>query len=132
MGARILIVEDDPSSLELTAYLLDSAGYSTLLAREGGTGLRLALEASPDVIVCDLQMPVLNGYELVGRLKEDPGWRRVPVVAVSAFSMPGDREKALAAGFDGYLTKPITPETFVQEIAAFLPRHLRAEPPAND
>jgi two-component system cell cycle response regulator DivK len=132
MVARILIVEDDPSSLELTAYLLDSAGYSTLLAREGGTGLRLALEASPDVIVCDLQMPVLNGYELVRRLMEDPSWRRVPLVAVSAFSMPGDRERALEAGFDGYLTKPITPETFVQEIAAFLPRPLPAEPRADD
>ena len=71
-------------------------------------------------------MPVLTGFEFVRRLRQEPEWRRVPMVAVSAFSMPNDREQALAAGFDAYVSKPITPETFVAEIEALLPAHARA------
>nr|WP_315186601.1 response regulator [uncultured Albidiferax sp.] len=129
MSARILVIEDDEFSRELVRYLLDRHGYTVLEAADGGAGLDLALNAHPDLVLCDLQMPVLNGYEVVQRLRSNPLWQVVPVIAVTAFSMPGDRDIALAAGFDNYLTKPITPEIFVQQIAAFLPLGLRANAP---
>lgn len=125
MNTRILVVEDDAPSLELALFLLDSAGYTTLSASDGGTGLQLALTTEPDMVLCDVQMPVLNGYALVHRLRENPQWHRVPVLAISAFSMRGDRERALQAGFDGYLPKPIVPGGFVQEVESFLEPRLR-------
>jgi len=133
MNARILIVEDDDPSRELVTFLLEKSGYVILSARDGAAGLRMALEEDPDLILSDLQMPHVDGYELVRRLVAEPRWRRVPLIAVSAFSMRGDREKALAAGFDGYFSKPISPQTFVQEVAEFLPPALRTaarSPPA--
>ena len=126
MPARILIIEDDSASRALVKYLLENAGYITLDAEDGGAGARLALEANPDLVICDLQMPVMNGYEVVRYLREHPLWRRVPMVAVTAFSMTGDRETALTAGFDQHLTKPIDPETFVGQIEALLPAGLSA------
>lgn len=125
MPARILIIEDDSASRALVHYLLESAGYATLEAEDGAIGLQIALQAQPDLIICDLQMPVMNGYELVRVLREQPGWRHVPLIAVTAFSMAGDRETALTAGFDEHITKPITPETFVRQVEAFLPPTLR-------
>jgi CheY-like chemotaxis protein len=129
MPTCILVIEDDEFSRELVRYLLDRQGYVVLEAADGRAGLELALNAHPDLVLCDLQMPVLNGYEVVQRLRSHPLWRPVPVIAVTAFSMPGDRAIALAAGFDNYLTKPITPETFTEQIAAFLPPGLRAPHP---
>lgn len=126
MPARILIIEDDSASRALVGYLLEASGYATLEAEDGSIGLRMALQAQPDLIICDLQMPVMNGYELTRVLHEHPDWHRVPLIAVTAFSMAGDRETALAAGFDEHITKPITPETFVGQIEAFLPNTLRA------
>lgn len=132
MPARILIIEDDSASRELVKYLLEASGYVTLDAEEGRRGLELALQANPDLVICDLQMPEMNGYEVMRQLRENPGWRRVPLIAVTAFSMVGDRETALSAGFDDHITKPITPETFVDQIESFLPAELRAKrPPRN-
>lgn len=126
MPARILIIEDDSSSRELAKYLMEAAGYATLTAEEGRSGVRLALQADPDLVICDLQMPVMNGYDVVRCLLDNPAWRRVPLIAVTAFSMSGDRESALAAGFDDHITKPIAPESFVAQIEAYLPPELRA------
>ncbi len=120
MGARILIIEDDPASLELARYLLVAAGHAALVASDGGAGLELAVSARPDLVICDLQMPVLDGFEVARRLRADAAWRRVPLVAVSAFSMPGDREAALEAGFDAYYSKPIVPEAFVGDVERLL------------
>ncbi len=132
MPARILIIEDDSASRALVKYLLETAGYVTLDADDGGVGVQRILQANPDLVICDLQMPVMNGYEVVRYLREHPGWRRVPLIAVTAFSMAGDRETALKAGFDEHLTKPIDPETFVGQIEALLPTELRAmRPPLN-
>lgn len=125
MPTRILIIEDDSASRALVRYLLEAAGYATMEAEDGGVGLRMAQQAQPDLIICDLQMPVMNGYELARALRDQADWRRVPLIAVTAFSMAGDRETALAAGFDEHITKPITPETFVAQIEAFLPRALQ-------
>lgn len=130
MPARILIIEDDLASRELLRYLLAAAGYVTLEAEDGATGLRMALEDRPDLVVSDLQMPAMNGYDVLRGLQAQAGWRRIPVLAVTAFSMAGDRERVLAAGFDEHITKPIVPETFVSQIEAFLPPELRASGPS--
>ena len=125
MVGEILIIEDDPASLELAVYLLSARGYTLHSAADGAEGLRLAFERRPDLILCDLQMPVLDGFEVLDRLRSDPALGAIPVVAVSAFSMVGDRERALATGFTGYLAKPVDPETFAVSVEAYLPRDRR-------
>ena len=124
MPARILVLEDDPASRELLIYLFSAAGYETFAAPDGVMGVRMALDLNPDLLLCDLQMPAMNGYEVLRSLYQAPTWRRVPIIAVTAFSMQGDRETALAAGFDGYFAKPIMPEQFVRQVEAFLPGNL--------
>ena len=132
MAARILIIEDNKANLELVEYLLKASGYATLAAQDGEQGVRAARKEKPDLIICDLQMPVMDGYEVVRELKKDPLLRPIPVIAVTALSMPGDRNNVLAAGFDGYLSKPIEPETFVRTVEGFLPPGLRAQPPPGE
>src|ERR1041385_9084409 len=125
MGARVLIMEDNKANLDLVEYLLKASGYTTLSARDGEEGVRTAQKERPDLIICDLQMPIMDGYEVVRELKKDPLLRSIPVIAVTALSMPGDRNNVLAAGFDGYLSKPIDPETFVRTVEGFLPPEQR-------
>ena len=126
MAARILIIEDNKANLELAEYLLKASGYTTLTAMDGEEGVRTARKEHPDLIICDLQMPIMDGYEVVRELKKDPLLRSIPVIAVTALSMPGDRNQVMSAGFDGYLSKPIDPETFAGTVEGFLPPGLRA------
>lgn len=129
MAARILVIEDNAANLELVRYLLSYSGYAVLQARDGAQGVALAWQERPDLIVCDLQLPVLDGYEVLARLRKNPDTSGALIVAVTAFSMPNDRQKVMTTGFDGYLSKPIEPETFVGQIEAFLPAELRAPRP---
>jgi CheY-like chemotaxis protein len=124
--ARVLIVEDNRDNLELARYLLQAAGHTVLAAMNGAEGLACVRQEHLDLVVSDLQMPLLDGYEMLRAMRADSAIPRMPMVAVTAFSMPGDSSRALAAGFDGYLSKPIDPETFVQSIEAFLPPALRS------
>jgi two-component system cell cycle response regulator len=124
--ARILIIEDNPTNLELMSYLLTAFGHTTLTAYDGATGLETARGEAPELIICDVQMPGLDGYMVAQRLKSDPGTCAIPLVAVTAVAMVGDRDRALAAGFDGYITKPIVPEAFVGQVEAFLARDRHA------
>ena len=101
-------------------YLLRAFGYTPHAAADGEAGLEAARGEPFDLIVCDIQLPVMDGYEVARRLKADPALRTVPLVAVTALAMVGDRDKVLAAGFDGYIAKPIDPETFVRQIEAYL------------
>ncbi|KQY85437.1 response regulator [Pelomonas sp. Root1444] len=128
MAARILVIEDNAANLELARYLLSYGGYTVLEARDGAQGVDVALRERPDLIVCDLQMPLLDGYQALALLREHPECAGMAVVAVTAFSMPNDRQKVMTAGFNGYLSKPIEPENFVAQIEAFLPAALRASP----
>lgn len=128
MPARILVIEDNPANLELMMYLLRAYRYEPLSATDGEKGLALARSARPDVIVCDIQLPSMDGFEVVRRLKSDPATRSMPVIAVTAFAMVGDRDRALAAGFDGYIGKPIVPETFVPQVEQFLEVKSAAQP----
>lgn len=127
--ALILVIEDDPNTLQLMAYLLRAAGHTVASAANGNAGLDLArAQSPPDLVVCDIQLPGSDGFEIARALKNDPQMSRIPLVAVTALAMVGDREKILAGGFDGYLSKPITPETFVRDLETFLTPALRTPP----
>jgi CheY-like chemotaxis protein len=125
MSTRILVVEDNETNMELMVYLLTAFGYDLITARDGKEGLEKALETL-DLIICDLEMPEMNGYEFALQLRRRTDRQRTPLIAVTAYAMVGDRDKILAAGFDGYLPKPIYPDAFVKEIEAFLPPEKRA------
>lgn len=120
MKHRILIIEDNPTNLELMQYLLEEFGYSPLSAEDGEQGLALAKSERPELILCDIQLPKLDGYEVARRLKSDPDLRGIPVIALTALAMAGDREKGLAAGFDGYVSKPIAPQSFIEQVQTYL------------
>jgi len=118
--ARILVIEDNPDNLELMSYLLDAYGHRVLIADDGERGIMTARSEHPDLIVCDIHLPGTDGYAIARALKNDALTREVPIVAVTALAMVGDREKVMAAGFDGYITKPIDPELFVGQIDRLL------------
>lgn len=120
MRARILIIEDNPTNLELMDYLLKSSGHEVLPAVDGEMGLELARSAAPDLIICDIQIPKLDGFAVARCLKADARLRYIPLVAITAFAMVGDRERMLAGGFDEYVSKPIDPQAFVAQMEAFL------------
>lgn len=130
MSPLVLIVEDNPINRELVDYLLRSQGFDTLKALDGAVALEMARHEQPDLILCDIQMPVMDGIEFARRLKADPALRRLPLVALTALAMVGDRERILAEGFDGYIAKPIDPATFIDTVRAFLPA-AAAPPPAT-
>lgn len=119
--AAILIIEDNPTNRDLMVYLLQTFGHEPISCGTGEDGVAAALRDGPSLILCDLQLPGIDGYEVLRQLKGDHRLRRIPILAVTALAMVGDRDRALAAGFDGYIAKPIDPETFVQELARFLP-----------
>ena len=120
MPARILIIEDDLHSRELMVGLLQAAGHTVGSADDGRSGLGLALDDRPDLVVCDLRLPAMDGYAVAHALRAAPGYASMPLLAVSSLA-DGDRERVLAAGFDGYICKPIEPASFVAEVEAFLP-----------
>ncbi|MHA4870585.1 EAL domain-containing protein [Duganella sp. PWIR1] len=120
MSARILIIEDNATNMELMVYLLRAFGYTPLSASDGEAGVAAARQELPDLIICDVHLPKLDGYGVVAALKADPLVRHIPALAVTALAMVGDREKLLEAGFDGYIGKPIEPDTFVALIEPFL------------
>lgn len=122
MSARILVIEDNPDNLRLAGFLLTAFGFEPELASSGAQGIELAVAEPPDLILLDLQMPELDGFETARRLRGEAALTKTPIVALTAYAMSEDRERVLGAGFDGYLTKPLTPETFGDEVAAFLPR----------
>lgn len=118
----MLVIEDNLENLELVTYLLRASGYMPLVAEDGMTGLDLARANLPDLVLCDIHMPGMNGFEVAEEFKNDPTLKAIPLIALTAYAMLGDRDHILASGFDRYLSKPIQPETFIQEIEAFLPR----------
>ncbi len=120
MKTRMLIIEDNEQNLYMQTFLLEQRGYEVVQARDGREGLELAARLKPALIVLDIQLPLMDGHEVARRLKKQPGTRDIPIVVVTSYAMPKDREQALASGCDGYIEKPIDPDTFVSEIE----RHL--------
>ena len=117
---RIMIIEDNPANLELMTYLLKVFGFAVLSAGNGVEGLEMVRRERVDLVICDIHLPKMDGYEVAKELKGDPELRWIPLVAVTALAMVGDRDKVLAAGFDGYISKPIEPELFVKQVEAFM------------
>ena len=121
MKPIILLAEDNPESRYLFCFILAKAGCEVQQAKNGKEALELAQNIVPDLIIMDIQMPEMDGYEAVGHLRKDPRLDKVPIVGLSAFAMATDRAKALNQGFNGYIEKPIELDTFVKELSNYLP-----------
>ena len=121
MVARILVVEDNPLNLKLVRDVLEYQGFEVLTAVSGEEGVAVASSSSPDLVLMDLQLPGIDGHEALLRMRSDPRCREIPVVAVTAFAMKDDIERADQAGFDGYIAKPISVYALPEQLARFLP-----------
>lgn len=117
---RILIVEDNELNMKLLHDVLEAHGYLTVTTQHGGAALRLARECQPDLILMDLQLPDVSGFEAVRRLKCDKQTRAIPVIAVTAFALAGDERRALTSGCDGYVAKPILLHDFLDLVRKFI------------
>lgn len=113
---RVLVIEDNRTNLDLMAYLLNAAGHEVLTATTAKEGIDLALSTTPDLILCDIQLPDQDGFHVLRAVRGISELDGAAVVAVTAYAMVGDRERILGAGFDRYLAKPIEPETFLAEL----------------
>ncbi len=120
--SRILVVDDNEMNLQLASEVLELAGHEVLRATDGEEAVARAMVERPDLILLDLRMPVLNGEHAMQRLKAHESTRHIPVVALTASAMKGEREKLLAKGFDGYIQKPIDVATFAETVEAYLER----------
>lgn len=116
MDKRVLVIEDNERNLYLVTYLLERHGFVVRAAKDGASGIRQAVAERPDLVILDIQLPEMDGYEVATALRAVGELSATPIVAVTSFAMPGDRERALAVGCNGYLEKPIEPMTFVEEI----------------
>jgi len=117
---KILLVEDNESSRDMLARRLARRGYQVISAMDGKRGIAMAREQSPDLIVMDMSLPEMDGWEATRRLKADPATQAIPIVALTAHAMASDRKKAMDAGCDDYHTKPVDFETLVRSLEAFL------------
>jgi CheY-like chemotaxis protein len=118
--ARILLIEDNPQNRYLASFLLERRGHEIVEANTGPQGLALAAAIHPDLILLDIQLPGMDGHAVARALKADPQLQAIPIVAVTSYAMAGDREKCIAAGAEGYIEKPINPDSFVAEVEQFL------------
>jgi CheY-like chemotaxis protein len=127
MKPKVLLIEDNEQNRYLATFLLEKHGYAVESASDGPAGIELARTVKPALILLDIQLPVMDGYTVARELRKNPALRGIPIIAVTSFAMVGDREKSLAAGCNGYLEKPINPDTFVTEIERFLPPNQKGE-----
>ncbi len=118
--AKILVVDDDARNLKLAAAALEQAGHEVLSAEDGAKGVEAALAHAPDLVLMDVQMPGMDGISALRRLRAEPRTAALKVVAFTALTMKGDRERLFAEGFDGYLEKPIRYKEFLANVAALL------------
>lgn len=118
--SKVLVIEDNSQNMYLVTYLLTAAGYEVVPARNGRDGIDLARQERPSLILLDIQLPEMDGYAVARQLTALPEINGVPIVAVTSYAMPGDKEKALAAGCIGYLEKPIDPDKFMDDVNRFL------------
>jgi CheY-like chemotaxis protein len=121
-AATILIVDDNPTNLKLANYVLEGEGYTVLSARDAQEALEIVARSQPQLILMDIQMPGMDGLALTQKLKADPAYQHIPIVALTSFAMIGDEAKARAAGCDGYITKPIDAVQLPALIAEILHR----------
>jgi CheY-like chemotaxis protein len=125
----ILIIEDNDQNLYLMRFLLEQHGIVVKAAMDGREGIEMAKRIAPDLILLDIQLPLLDGHAVARELRKEPGLRTTPIIAVTSYAMPGDREKCLEAGATAYIEKPIDPEVFVDQVREHLPQ--RDDPKAS-
>ncbi len=118
--SRILTIEDNEQNRYLVTFILESHGYRVIQATNGREGIDLAEQAKPALILLDIQLPGMDGYAVARELRSNPAFDEVPIVAVTSYAMVGDREQILAAGCNGYIEKPINPETFIDDVEQHL------------
>jgi two-component system cell cycle response regulator DivK len=121
MTKRILVVEDQADNMQILRDLLTSAGYEMIEAEDGLEGVRAATAHRPDLILMDIQLPLLDGYEATRRIKADPALRAIPIIVVTSYALSGDEAKVRAAGCDGYIPKPYSPRVLLAKIKEYLP-----------
>lgn len=121
MTIKILYIEDNDQNFYLVNYILSAKGYAVERAHDGREGIDLAAKSRPVLILLDIQLPIMDGYETARELRKIPGVSTTPIIALTSYAMAGDREKALAAGCTGYIEKPINPKTFTEQIQQFMP-----------
>ena len=121
MSKRILVVEDQEDNRRILRDLLANAGYEMIEAEDGEQALLQAAKHRPDLILMDIQLPVLDGYEATRRLKADPTLNVIPIIVVTSYALSGDEAKARAAGCDAYVTKPFSPRQLLAKIKEYLP-----------
>lgn len=121
MKAKILVIEDNEQNMYLVAFILEKHGYEVVQAWDGREGTKLAGQVNPTLIILDVQLPVMDGYAVARELRRIPALDNVPIVAVTSSAMVGDRERILAAGCNGYIEKPIDPDTFMDDIEQYMP-----------
>lgn len=122
MKKKILYIEDNEQNLYLVTFILEKHGYEVYSAMDGQEGIDRAARVQPDLILLDIQLPLMDGYAVAQQLRTNPDLAEVPIVAVTSYAMAGDRDKALAAGCTGYIEKPINPDTFMQQVEQHLPK----------
>ncbi len=119
-GTQVLVIEDNEQNLYLITYLLEQNGFEVVQAHDGKEGCRIAETMVPSIILLDIQLPGMDGYAVARQLRKNPQIQDIPMVAVTSYAMPGDKEKALEAGCTGYIEKPINPETFIDQVRKHL------------
>jgi two-component system, cell cycle response regulator DivK len=122
MTKRILVVEDQEDNRRIIRDLLTSAGYELIEAADGEAGVRLAGTERPDLILMDIQLPVLDGHEATRRIKSNPELSAIPIIVVTSYALSGDDVKAMEAGCDAYVAKPFSPRQLLATIREFLPQ----------
>ena len=120
MSKRILVVEDTEDNRQIVRDLLASAGYELIEAADGEAGVAMAAAHKPDLILMDLQLPVMDGYEATRRIKADPALQHIPIIAVTSYALSGDEARIRAAGCDGYVAKPFSPRQLLAKVREFL------------
>jgi two-component system, cell cycle response regulator DivK len=121
MSNRILVVEDQEDNRTILRDLLGAAGYDLIEAADGEEGVKLAQQEKPDLILMDIQLPAIDGYEATRRIKGDAALKSTPIIAVTSYALSGDEAKARAAGCDGYVTKPFSPRELLAKVREYLP-----------
>ncbi len=124
MKIKILIIEDNEMNMYMLTYLLQKEQFDVLQAYNGKDGIETALAQRPDIILLDIQLPIMDGYSVAEKIRAHEILKQTPIIAVTSFAMPGDREKALESGATGYIEKPINPDTFINQMFSFLPAEL--------
>lgn len=124
MKLKALIIEDNEQNMYMLSFLLEKNNYEVIQAYNGLDGINAAIEKAPDVILLDIQLPEMDGYEIARELRKKSDLTNIPIVAVTSHAMVGDRERAMASGATGYIEKPIDPDNFIQKMESYFSEEL--------